>query len=249
VLLTGTNGEIQYSVLSGNEHGFFMIDSKVGTIKVEESLDLETQKHVDDLIYVLTIGATDKGSPHSLSNAVIVTIEIKSVNEFHPQLQQPDSMYIRIPDTTGIGALVVDINATDADFGADGTLTYTISRGNDGNAFEINKDTGKITVIKKLDYSVLPRYFLEVHITDGAMNELQSSVDAKVTVRLTNANDSGGTDVDIIDLAPHITSPGDIAQSVGIPVSSTFEIAILRFGGGCVFTWNTEIRLILKISH
>lgn len=153
------------------------------------------------------------------------------MNEFTPRLLQPSPLYVRIPYTSGIGTPVVDVNATDADFGPDGTLKYEIIEGNNDHTFSIDKNTGKITVAGQLDYNVLPRYFLSVYISDEPRNGLNRVVIAKVTVRLTTPNDTGGTDLVILDLCTHLTTPGNIAESAGAPVSCNFSIGILHLGG------------------
>lgn len=227
----GTNGEVEYHIKSGNSHGYFGIDANTGTIQVKQSLDLETQIHVDDLLYTLTIEAKDKGHP-SLSNDVLATIEIESVNEFTPKLDHSDSLYKKFPETTPVGAAVVNINATDGDFGLDGKLTYSIITGNDAKSFCIDHSSGLITVAKELDYETVVRYVLGVLVTDNAplLNQRRSTV-AKVTVRLTNVNDSGGVDVEIQDVLKRITPPGDPAEYVGLQTNSTISLRLLYENG------------------
>lgn len=185
---------------------------------------------MDDLLYTLTVEASDRG-PVSLSNDVLVTIEIKSVNEFPPKLQHSESIYVKIPEDTAIGARVADINATDKDFGLDGILMYSIISGNEGNKFDINPSTGIITVENELDYETVVRYSLVIQVTDSAPPAQRLSTVAKVTVRLTNVNDSGGVDVLIEDVLSRITPLGDPAGAVGIPTSSPISVVLLYENG------------------
>lgn len=185
---------------------------------------------MDDLLYTLTVEASDRGSV-SLSNDVLVTIEIKSVNEFPPKLQHSESIYVKIPEDTAIGAGVADINATDKDFGLDGILTYSIISGNEDNKFDINPSTGIITVKNELDYETVVRYSFVIQVTDNAPPAQRLSTVAKVTVRLTNVNDSGGVDVLIEDVLSRITPPGDPADAVGIPTSSPISV-VLQYENG-----------------
>ncbi|KAL4679485.1 hypothetical protein H8959_009135 [Pygathrix nigripes] len=64
------NAEITYSILSGNEHGKFSIDSKTGAVFIIENLDYESSHE-----YYLTIEATDGGTP-SLSDVATVNINV-----------------------------------------------------------------------------------------------------------------------------------------------------------------------------
>ena len=200
-------------------------------IKVKKSLDLETQQHLQDLLYTLTIEAYDKGSPSSLSNVVPVTIQIQSVNEFAPKLQHPDSIYVKIPENIAVGSKIANINATDKDYGIDGQLTYSIFSGNEDNKFAINSNTGVITINNELDYETVVRYTLSVRVSDNAQPAQRLSTIAKVTIRLTNVNDSGGVDVLIQDVRNRITPPGDPAEVVGVATSSPISVVLLYESG------------------
>lgn len=178
---------------------------------------------MDDLLYTVTVEASDRGQV-SLSNDVLVTIEIKSVNEFPPKLQHSESIYVKLPEDLAIGARVADINATDKDFGPDGILTYSIISGNEDNNFGINPSTGIITVKNELDYETVVRYSLVIRVSDNAPPAQRLSTVAKVTVRLTNVNDSGGVDVLIEDVLSRITPPGDPADVAGIPTREKPDI-------------------------
>ena len=185
---------------------------------------------MDDLLYTLTVEASDGGQV-SLSSDVLVTIEIKSVNEFAPKLQHSESIYVKIPEDTAIGSRVADINATDKDFGLDGILTYSITSGNEDNNFGINPSTGIITVKNELDYETVVRYSLVIRVSDNAPPNQRLSTVAKVTVRLTNVNDSGGVDVLIEDVLSRITPPGDPADVAGIPTTSPISVVLLYENG------------------
>lgn len=185
---------------------------------------------MDDLLYTVTVEASDRGQV-SLSNDVLVTIEIKSVNEFPPKLQHSESIYVKIPEDLAIGARVADINATDKDFGPDGILTYSIISGNEDNNFGINPSTGIITVKNELDYETVVRYSLVIRVSDNAPPAQRLSTVAKVTVRLTNVNDSGGVDVLIEDVLSRITPPGDPADVAGIPMRSPISVVLLYENG------------------
>ena len=185
---------------------------------------------MDDLLYTVTVEASDRGQV-SLSNDVLVTIEIKSVNEFPPKLQHSESIYVKIPEDLAIGARVADINATDKDFGPDGILTYSIISGNEDNNFGINPSTGIITVKNELDYETVVRYSLVIRVSDNAPPAQRLSIVAKVTVRLTNVNDSGGVDVLIEDVLSRITPPGDPADVAGIPTRSPISVVLLYENG------------------
>ena len=229
--ITGPNGQVKYRIKSGNSLGLFDINANSGTIYVKKSLDLESQQHVDDLMHTLTIEAWDQGKPAILSNDVLVTMEIKSVNEFSPILLHSDSLYIKIPEDTPIGSRVADINATDKDFGLDGKISYSLISGNEDDMFVINRDTGVLIVNKELDYETVVRYFLDIRVHDEAPPDLRRFTVAKITIRLTNINDSGGVDVLVQDVIGRITSPGDPAEQVGLETTSPLSVTLLYENG------------------
>lgn len=206
------------------------MNSNTGIITIRKSLDLETQQHVDDLLYTLTVEALDKGQV-PLTSEVLVTIEIVSVNEFAPQLQHSASIYVKIPENTAVGSIVADINGTDRDFGMDGQLSYSIVGGNEDIDFDINSKTGVIVVKKVLDYETIVRYTLVVRVSDNAPSAQRLSTVGKVTVRLTNVNDSGGVDVLIEDVISRISPPRDPAVAVGVATSSPISVLLLYENG------------------
>lgn len=63
-----------------------------------------------------------------------------------------------------VGAFVVQLNATDADSGARGRIVYGIE--NDGGVFEVDPDTGAVTVRAVLDREVMSRYRMRVRAVD-----------------------------------------------------------------------------------
>ncbi len=79
---TGINAEIHYSIAAGNEQGIFTIDSNTGIISVIQAMDYEMSRE-----YLLTIEATDKGTP-PLSNTAIVKINITDANDNAPMFGQ-----------------------------------------------------------------------------------------------------------------------------------------------------------------
>ena len=138
----GTNGNVIYSFESGNEQGFFSIEANQGIIRSAKSLDLESQNQLADHTFTLLILAKDQGTPESLNSSVSVTLKVRSVNEFAPVLIHADNQVKELSENTSVSQVVLDVNATDQDYGADGVLTYTITAGNSFGTFAIDNVTG-----------------------------------------------------------------------------------------------------------
>ena len=139
-----SNGELVYSIASGNERGLFSIESNRGIIRAAKSLDLETQNHTADRSYQLVIFVKDKGSPKELNNSVPFAITVLSVNEFLPVLQHADNQVVLLSENTSLSTVIFDVNATDDDYGEDGVLTYSITNGNNLGTFVIDNVTGRL---------------------------------------------------------------------------------------------------------
>ncbi|TPP62132.1 Cadherin-23 [Fasciola gigantica] len=136
-------------------------------------------------LFNLTLLATDMGLPPK-TGSVILLIHVIDVNDhvpvFHNDLYQhgnglgglgrlnrvdaglvvyrPSSGTIR--ETVPIGSLIVQLNATDKDVGLHAKLVYDFcpcDRSAAMEYFRVDHDTGRIGVIKPLDYDLGPRQF------------------------------------------------------------------------------------------
>ena len=135
----GTNKEITYDIKTGNEEGMFILDKKTGLITLNQTLDHETKA-----AYGLVVTATDHGTP-PLTSSVDVIVTVNDVNDNPPSF--PKSLYnCTVAENLAKGVAVCYVTATDPDSGVNGRLFYSITSGNDGNAFVIN------TVSKKSQF-------------------------------------------------------------------------------------------------
>ena len=77
----------------------------------------------------------------------------------------------------------MQFNATDED---GGTLSFSIFSGNTDDAFKIDRQTGVLTTNKKLDRETVPRYNLNVTVTDSS----SQSSSQNLTVIVLDVNDN-----------------------------------------------------------
>jgi hypothetical protein len=152
----GENADITYSIKEGNSLGYFEIDSETGHVKVLRSLDLdaETQTHSEDLKYTLIIQAEDNGTP-SRTNTTTVEITIISENEFTPQFAD-SSDTIEVSEDTDEPTEVYNALATDGDYGRDGQIEYTIISQSHVGYFDIDPQSGAVTVAQSVDRETIP---------------------------------------------------------------------------------------------
>ncbi|KAH0616155.1 hypothetical protein JD844_027065 [Phrynosoma platyrhinos] len=154
------NAEITYSIISGNEHGKFSIDSKTGAIFIIGDLDYESSPE-----YYLTVEATDGGTP-SLSDVVTVNINVTDINDNTPVFSQ-DTYHAVISEDAEVEQSIVTVMAADSDGPSNSHIRYSIIDGNQENQFTIDPTLGEVKVAKLLDREKISGYTLTVQASDN----------------------------------------------------------------------------------
>ncbi|XP_060764976.1 protocadherin beta-16-like isoform X7 [Neoarius graeffei] len=182
---TGRHAVQGYS-LENNEHFILSVQEnadggKSATLVLEKELDREKQR---DMNLILT--AFDGGNPPKSGTAVI-HVTVLDANDNIPVFSQP--VYrVSLAENTPLGTEVIRVSATDADEGANGDVTYELSRLSDNSAksFSLDKVTGQITVSGNIDYEDEKYFEMRVQAKDGP--GLVSS--AKIIIDITDVNDN-----------------------------------------------------------
>jgi len=81
-----------------------------------------------------------------------------------------------VAEDAAVGTNVGTVTATGS-----GTLVYSITAGNTGNAFAIDPATGVITTTTALDFETTPQYVLTVLVSDGSLSDT-----ATITINVTD---------------------------------------------------------------
>ncbi|KAK3732012.1 hypothetical protein QZH41_016882, partial [Actinostola sp. cb2023] len=176
-----TNAALVYSIVEGDPSNYFNVSSN-GQIATVKQLDYETVTS-----YSLTVQARDSSSPISsqLVGESHLDIIVSGVNEYVPIFSQSE-YNLTISENTAIGASLFDLDATDADQGTQGHLSYTLSS---SSPFFIDQITGLITLNKRLDYESTTSYKLVATATDGdTVSPKSSRVNVTIYVRDENDN-------------------------------------------------------------
>ena len=155
------------------------------------------------------------------SNIATVTINVRGVNDAPRIDNVPDDGEVSLPGDLEIGTIVLSgLSADDPD--PDDTVTWSITAGNDNNAFEIDSTTGTITVLDPSLLDQIPDIGIELTIratdTLGALNEVLVTVlpfGSSCQFIVQNVNDSGSC-----SLRELILQANDAAQ----PVTIGFDI-------------------------
>ncbi|XP_061324823.1 neural-cadherin-like [Pezoporus flaviventris] len=181
---------VTYSILSGNQKRNFVIDPKKGLVRLRSSPFLELQG-----TYVLNVTAADdnaSGGPHSLTSTAQVVVKIDDVNNNKPVFQkcQYYQEHAFVLENQPSGTVVLQVEATDADEGANGLVKYGLVQ-RDGvlPAFSVHPDTGVLTTVQVFDREKQREYPITVTATDQAMEPLIGMCQINVIILDQNDND------------------------------------------------------------
>ncbi|XP_036069857.1 protocadherin alpha-3 isoform X5 [Oryzias melastigma] len=184
----GSNSVKSYK-LSQNEH--FSLDVQSGgdhgvsaELVLNTALDREKQS-----VITLVLTAIDGGKP-SRSGSLQIYVNVIDANDNVPTFTK--SLYkVRVKENAPPGTIVQIVNATDLDEGINSKIVYSfIKRGNfdPSKIFELNAETGEITVKSRIDYEETPAYEVRVQAKDQGASP--RSAHAKLLVEVIDENDN-----------------------------------------------------------
>ncbi|XP_047434431.1 protocadherin-23 [Mugil cephalus] len=173
---SGMNGQVEFSILSGNYNEAFILDSVRGILATNVLLDREITPS-----YKLVLQAVDKGKP-PLSSTATVRVQVVDVNDNSPAIPPMDPAVIA--ENLPAGYVVTQVTANDVDLSP--TITYSFSNNSSTSVpFAIDRYTGVITLTQALDYEEETEYALTVWASDSLH---QTSGEVKVQVLDVNDN-------------------------------------------------------------
>ena len=168
----GSSGDITYGMFGTKHHYLdFTIDTYTGVIWQSNTLNYKRQSD-----YTLYVVAGDGGNP-GLTATTTVSIHVLELNDETPVWQQPNYT-AAILENVAVNSQVITVTATDGNY-VDisepfpkrrtyyGYVSYTISAGDPLGQFNIDVDTGVVTVIARLDREQIAAYNLTLTATDG----------------------------------------------------------------------------------
>lgn len=178
----GLNGDVFYSIDSGNDDGRFEIDEATGQIVLARNLDRETISK-----YTLTVIAHDAGLSKRLSSSATVYVEILDENDNAPEFTQTDSK-ISVIETTPINTELIQFRASDADLGVNSEITFSLTAGNRKDTFHMDPSTGVLYLHRPLDFEELSVHQLNVTASDNGNPRLSTSILFSIAVEDANDN-------------------------------------------------------------
>jgi cyclophilin family peptidyl-prolyl cis-trans isomerase len=206
---------LTYAITAGNTDNTFAINSTTGQITVANSADLNKTTHPS---FALTVQVTDSGTPAQSSSAT-VTVNVVA-NQAPAIANQSFNATAGTANGTAIGTVV----ATDAGQ----PLTYAITAGNTGGAFQINASTGQLTVASSAALTTANGPFaLTVSVTDHNTTSPQtSSATVTVNVAANQAPTIANQSFQVSQTATTGTAVGTVVASPGgLNQTLTYAIA------------------------
>ncbi|XP_019377369.1 PREDICTED: protocadherin Fat 4, partial [Gavialis gangeticus] len=176
-----TNGQVRYTIISGNTNNEFRIDSVTGVITVAKPLDREKEP-----AYTLTVQSSDRGSSPR-TDTTTVNIVLMDINDFIPTFElSPYS--VNVPENLEtLPKVILQVVARDDDQGLNSKLTYILISGNEDGAFTLSS-TGELRLIKSLDRETKEKYVLLITAADSGSPALTGTGTIAVTVDDVNDN-------------------------------------------------------------
>ncbi|XP_057346955.1 LOW QUALITY PROTEIN: protocadherin alpha-13-like [Manis pentadactyla] len=204
---TGVNSALTYQI---DPNDYFALDTKHNheqtsslSLVLRKSLDRE---EIEEHSLLLT--ANDGGKPE-LTGTVQLLITILDVNDNAPEFDQ--FIYkVSVLESAFNGTLVIKLNATDSDDGANGDINYSFRRPVSPavlDAFIINPNSGEIRTKGKLDFEEKKSYEISVEAIDKGNIPMAGHCTILVEI------------LDINDNAPEIT-----ITSLSLPVREDAQV-------------------------
>ena len=166
---------LEYIIQSGNAQGAFFLDHVDGLLTVRMPLNRE-----ETALYMLEVVASDG----LLESSVRVNVTVTDVNDQFPVFN-PNFYSVAVSESLPVGSTVVQVQAMDADAGANGMVTYSSDISSE---FALNSTTGAVTLRAPLDHEQTQSYRFTVVASDGGRPLHTSTATVVVNVRDENDN-------------------------------------------------------------
>ena len=150
------------------------------------SLDLDGSEQQEPLYHFL-MKVHDNGIEYQQSVDINVFVRVIRVNEYTPTFT-PSTIAISKLEDIPTGSVIATLNATDADSGPDGNITYVITSGNVNGVFGIN--AGQLILQTKLDRETQSSYNLLITASDNPTTGAKKSSTLTVLFNVLDVNDN-----------------------------------------------------------
>ncbi|XP_032929349.1 protocadherin gamma-B5-like [Catharus ustulatus] len=207
---SGENGQVSCE-LTG-EAPLSIVASPGGSYKVVTASALDREQASEHRV---TVVARDRGRP-ALSSSAELVLEVSDVNDNAPVFEEAAySAYVA--ENNAAGALLLRVQARDADAGANGRVSYWLAGGSAGAAgaaplVSVEARSGALYAQRSLDYEQCREFSVEVRAQDGGAPARSSTATVRVFV------------LDRNDNAPRVLWPAAVAVPAEAAAVAPFEV-------------------------
>ncbi|XP_036933522.1 protocadherin alpha-2-like isoform X21 [Acanthopagrus latus] len=197
------NEYFSLDVQSGGEHGVS------AELVLQKALDREKQP-----VITLILTAVDGGKP-ARSGTLKIHVNVIDANDNPPMFSK--SLYkLRVHENAAQRSVIIKLNATDLDEGMNSKISYSlIKRGSTdrSNIFDLNPETGEITVKGTLDYEETPAYEVRVQARDQGISP--RSAHAKLLIEIIDVNDNA-PEISVTSLMTPVKEDAELGTIVAL---------------------------------
>ncbi|XP_033109345.1 cadherin-23-like, partial [Anneissia japonica] len=181
------NTDVTYSIISGNDNGFFTIDPLLGNISTTGNLDFETTGSFT--LIILAEARTSPVPPATGAATAIVEVFLQDVNDNAPVFTK-EVYNFQVSENEVPGDVIGDVSATDADSTVNAEIQYSIISGNENGLFTLlTQSRGVLTLAQPLDRETSPSHVLTIRAEDLGQPSLSSETTVRIMVLDANDND------------------------------------------------------------
>lgn len=177
----GANAEVEYVAAGGNASEFFAVDRTTGWITVASTV-LGRKSEV----LFLRVRAMDRGIPQQKAETTVRFV-VTGENRFAPTFSTSGYQVI-VPEDEAVGSEIITLSASDADAGLNGQVLYSFEEGNEDGKFDIDPETGRVSIAGPLDYEGVREYRLNVTAEDRGFHRRKAT--ARLGIVVTDVNDN-----------------------------------------------------------
>ncbi|XP_006891264.1 PREDICTED: protocadherin gamma-A10 [Elephantulus edwardii] len=202
---------LQSYQLNPNKHFSLRVQSRPTGVKFPELVLERALDREEESVHHLVLTASDGGDPPR-SGTALVTVTVFDTNDNAPVFTLPEYR-VSVPENLPVGMRLLTVTATDRDEGANGEVTYSFRKLPDTHllTFQLNKNSGEITLSENLDYEETDTYEIEVQAEDGGAY----LATAKVLVTVEDVNDNS-PEVTITSLFSPVTEDSPLGTVIAL---------------------------------
>ncbi|XP_028816561.1 protocadherin gamma-A11-like [Denticeps clupeoides] len=229
------SNSVQTYKLSHNDHFRIEVkdrdEGKMPYLILQKPLDRESVQ-----THKLVLSAVDGGRP-PMSGTMEVTVDVLDINDNTPVFTQ-DSYSVTLDENSPVGTTVMQVNATDADDGANGEVFYMFGNDVKGKLqrfFDLNSNTGEILVKENIDFEKQKHFEFDIKASDRGLSPLIS--DKSVRIKVMDLNDNA-PEIEVTSFSNTISEDSRPGTTVGLISVSDLDSGI---NGKIVCSLNDEV--------